>query len=364
MQKQTNPPTGSRDFPGQAVPMLLDWYRGHARDLPWRHTTDPYRVLVSEIMLQQTRAETVIPYYLRFMETLPTVKDLAEADDATLLKLWEGLGYYNRVRNLARAARVIMTEYGGVFPDTYPEIRSLPGVGPYTAGAVASICFGLTEPAVDGNVLRVWARITGDGRDVLQSGTKAAAHEAIRPIVPENDAGTFTQSMIEIGATVCTPASPHCSECPVSLFCVACAGGLWDRLPVRGRPADRRVEQLTVLVIHIKNEDGKDAVLLRKRPDRGLLSGMTEFPNFPGHLTREEAVSTAEKLGIHIEKSRELGPARHLFTHIEWQMTGYELWGEILSKTDTDCFAATPSEMAERLAIPSAFSTYLSVLFQ
>lgn len=201
-----------------AVPLLIDWYRENRRDLPWRESRDPYRVLVSEIMLQQTRAETVKPYFHRFLATLPTVEDLANADEPTLLKLWEGLGYYSRVRNLQKAARAVMEHHGGVIPADFDALLKLPGVGRYTAGAVASIAFGIPVPAVDGNVLRVLARLTGDDTDILSPAAKKTAEATLAPLVPSDAAGDFTQSLIELGALVCTPGEPKCSDCPLHLL--------------------------------------------------------------------------------------------------------------------------------------------------
>ena len=271
-----------------AVPLLLDWYRQNRRDLPWRHTRDPYPVLVSEIMLQQTRAETVKPYFHRFMATLPTVEALANADEPTLLKLWEGLGYYSRVRNLQRAARTVTERHGGVIPADFDALLKLPGVGRYTAGAVASIAFDIPVPAVDGNVLRVLARLTGDDTDILSPTTKKTAEAVLAPLVPTPDAGDFTQSLIELGALVCVPGEPKCSDCPLHLLCEAKRVGRERELPVRIAKTKRREEARTVLVIRCGESDGRIRIALRKRPSEGLLGGLYEFPCMDGHATPEE----------------------------------------------------------------------------
>ena len=236
-------------LPASAVPLLIDWYRQNRRDLPWRQSRDPYRVLVSEIMLQQTRAETVKPYFHRFLATLPTVEALAGADEPTLLKLWEGLGYYSRVRNLQKAARAVMEHHGGVIPADFDALLKLPGVGRYTAGAVASIAFGIPVPAVDGNVLRVLARLTGDDTDILSPAAKKTAETTLAPLVPSDAAGDFTQSLIELGALVCTPGEPRCGDCPLHLLCTAHREGRERDLPVRLAKTKRRVEERTVLEI-------------------------------------------------------------------------------------------------------------------
>lgn len=344
-------------FPPEAVPLLLDWYRTHKRDLPWRENRDPYRVLVSEIMLQQTRAETVKPYFARFLERLPTVADLAAADDDTILKLWEGLGYYSRVRNLRRAAQTVMTSFGGVIPASFAELLSLPGVGRYTAGAVASIAYDLPVPAVDGNVLRVAARLTGDDHDVMEEATKRAVEAAIAPVVPSPGAGDFTQSLIELGALVCLPGQPDCASCPLSLLCAAHAEGRESQLPVRGARTARRTEELTVLVLITRGEDGGARVLLRRRPDTGLLAGLYEFPHVAGTVDGESLRASLCEFGLRVSAPRVLPAARHLFTHVEWRMTGFA--AEITAgKIPEGWFTAALSGLKNEIALPSAFRVY------
>ena len=259
---------------------LMAWYRENKRDLPWRERPDAYRVWVSEIMLQQTRVEAVKAYYERFLKQLPTVRDLAEAEEDTLLKLWEGLGYYNRVRNMQKAAVQIMTEFGGEFPRTYEEIRSLQGIGNYTAGAIGAFAYGIPKPAVDGNVLRVISRITGSREDIMKQAVRRRVEEALEAVIPADHASDFNQGLIELGAIVCVPnGEPRCEECPVSHLCAARQQGIISEIPVKSKAKERRVEKRTVLVF----KDGKK-LAIRKRPPKGLLAGLYEFPNLEGRL--------------------------------------------------------------------------------
>ena len=292
------------------IPLLL-WYRENARVLPWRSHPTPYRVWVSEIMLQQTRVAAVLDYYRRFLEALPTVADLAAVPEDALMKLWQGLGYYSRARNLQRAARQIMEEHGGIFPSTYEEIRALSGVGDYTAGAISSIAFGLPVPAVDGNVLRVAARVTGDEGDIAAPATKKRVTAALAEIIPLDAPGDFNQAMMELGATVCLPnGAPLCDLCPARAFCTARLTGRTGQLPVKAAKKARRVEERTVFLIFHENR-----VALRRRPGRGLLAGLWEYPNEPGG-----GPGLLEEWGITPLRLERGGTARHVFTHIEWQM--------------------------------------------
>ena len=350
-------------FPAAAVPLLLDWYHIHKRDLPWRASRDPYRVLVSEIMLQQTRAETVKPYFHRFLSALPTVQALAEADETTLLKLWEGLGYYSRVRNLQKAARAVMERHGGVIPADLDALLALPGVGRYTAGAVASIAYDLPVPAVDGNVLRVMARLTGDDTDVLTEAAKKKAEAAIAPHVPTPGAGDFTQSLIELGALICLPGGePKCAECPLRLLCVAEREGRQGELPVRIPKTKRRTEERTVLVIRVKDTDGRERVVLRRRPPEGLLGGMYEFPCLDGHVGEAEISARLAEQGITVSSVKALPAAKHLFSHIEWRMIGYAVTAEAIPATEGWLLAAE-GEVDALYAIPSAYAAYRPYCF-
>lgn len=340
----------------EAVNALLGWYGTNARDLPWRHTRDPYRVWISEIMLQQTRVEAVKPYYARFLDAFPTVRDLAGAPEERLLKLWEGLGYYSRARNLQKAARVIVNDYGGKMPADEDLLRKLPGIGDYTAGAIASIAFGLRAPAVDGNVLRVLSRVNGSRADVALPETKARWREALRPVIPEN-AGAFTQAMIEIGACVCVPnGEAKCEVCPLAPWCAAHRDGLTAELPVRSAKKPRRIEQLTVLLIR----DGKRTAL-RKRPPKGLLAGLYEYPNFPGHLTPEELPPLIRSLGLEPLRLTRAEDAKHVFTHIEWHMIAYVVRvAPEIEQVDPESglLFINDDDLRSRCALPSAFSAY------
>ncbi len=349
---QTSP---EHAFPPEAVGLLLDWYRASRRDLPWRHTRDPYAILVSEIMLQQTRAETVKPYYHRFLATLPTIRDLATAEDAVLYKLWEGLGYYSRVRNLRRAAEAVVETHGGMVPADFDALLALPGVGRYTAGAVASIAYDIPVPAVDGNVLRVLARLLGDDTDVLSPAAKARGEKVLAPHVPTPGAGDFTQSLIELGATVCTPGmSPRCADCPLSLLCLAAREGRQGELPVRIPKTKRRVEERTVLVIH--TPDGR--VAIRRRPDSGLLAGLYEFPCLEGHADGATVVSCLAARGLAVGSPLLLPAAKHIFSHIEWHMQGYAVALEERPPAVEDWLFVTPEALEEAYAIPSAYAAY------
>lgn len=351
-------------FPNAAVPLLLDWYRQNRRDLPWREDRNPYRVLVSEIMLQQTRAETVKPYFRRFLAALPTVADLAQADEPTLLKLWEGLGYYSRVRNLQKAAVAVMDNHNGAIPADFDALLKLPGVGRYTAGAVASIAFDIPVPAVDGNVLRVMARLTGDDTDILSPAAKKNAESALAPCVPSPGAGDFTQSLIELGALVCVPGDPKCGDCPLHLICTANREGKQAILPVRLAKTKRRVEERTVLVLRWRDGNGHVYVALRKRPADGLLGGLYEFPCLEGHADREEVLAHLRTLGLSAREIRKLPAAKHLFSHIEWRMIGYS--AELASPPSEaeDGFLAEISELDDRYAIPSAYGAYRPYCFE
>ena len=280
---------------------LVPWYRKERRDLPWRHTTDPYRIWVSEIMLQQTRVEAVKRYYARFMEALPDVKALAEVEEDKLLKLWEGLGYYNRVRNMQKAARQIMVDCNGTFPQTYEEIRSLTGIGNYTAGAISSFSFGLPYPAVDGNVLRVITRITADNSDIMKQSTRKKIEVKLQQVIPAEYAGDFNQGLIELGAIVCVPnGEPKCEECPAASFCKARQQGKIQELPVKEKAKSRKIEEKTVLVLR-----DEDKIAICKRPAKGLLAGLYELPNVKEHLNKQEITRYCKEIGlmpIHIKK--------------------------------------------------------------
>ena len=339
-------------IPGQIIPALLDWYPAHHRDLPWRKDREPYHVWLSEIMLQQTRVEAVKGYYARFLDALPDIAALAGCEEEKLLKLWEGLGYYNRVRNLRKAAQVIMDAHGGQFPRDPAAIRKLPGIGDYTAGAVASICYDAPTPAVDGNVLRVMARLQEDFRNVLDAKVKADMTAQLAAVYPTKRAGELTQALIEIGAVVCVPnGAPHCRECPLAAFCMAFRHGSTGMLPVREKNTGRRTELRTVFVLTC---EGKLAV--RKRPPKGLLASLWELPNVEGHLTEEEAVAQCSAWGAAPRELRKIVERRHIFTHITWEIHGIFLECDEMPE---DLVWITPEEVASVYSLPTAFRCVL-----
>lgn len=338
---------------------VVAWFREHKRDLPWRKDPDAYRVWVSEIMLQQTRVEAVKPYYERFLKELPTVRDLAKAQEDKLLKLWEGLGYYNRVRNMQKAAQQIMVDYQGRFPETYEEIRGLKGIGNYTAGAISAFAYGLPKPAVDGNVLRVVSRLTGSFEDIMKQSVRKKMEDALEQVVPEDAAGDFDQGLIELGAIVCVPnGEPKCGECPVAGFCEARKRGVIAEIPVKSKGKARKIEERTVFVFR----DGRQ-IAIRKRPSKGLLAGLYEFPSEPGRMSMEDAAAYSKEIGLAPIRIRELGEAKHIFSHIEWHMTGYEILVDELEKTNRRGFLfIRPEEIEETYPIPSAFGHYAGAL--
>ncbi len=332
---------------------LVQWYNAHERAFPWRTEPTPYRVWVSEIMLQQTRIEAALPYFERFMQTLPTIRDLAEASEDVILKLWEGLGYYSRVRNLQKAARQVMAEYGGELPSSYEELVRLPGIGEYTAGAIASIAFGRRAAAVDGNVLRVMARMTDDDRDVMQTATRRELSALVNSLVPAEAPGAFNQGLMELGETVCLPnAMPKCSECPVRAFCAVAGEERARLLPTRAAAKPRRVEQRTVFTVI--TEETPRRVLLHRREAKGLLGGMWELPNVQDtavadFIPTEAVIDTAP-----------LGAGRHVFSHVEWLMDGQLLKVEPFTPPSGYRFVSA-DELAD-CALPTAFRAYTEAL--
>ena len=303
----------------QIVKPLLAWFEKNARTLPWRSISTPYRVWVSEIMLQQTRVEAVKPYFERFMHALPDVKSLAECEEERLLKLWEGLGYYNRVRNMQIAAQTVMEQYDGKLPADYEKLLELKGIGHYTAGAIASIAYGIPVPAVDGNVLRILMRVSADNSDIMKQSVKTRVEQALQQVIPQDCAGSFNQALMELGAIVCVPnGEPLCDQCPWYSFCETRKRGLWQELPVKKKAKGRRIEERTVLVIR----DG-ERVVLKRRPKKGLLAGLYEFPNEPGTLTEDEALRVVQDMHLHPMRIQRLEEAKHIFSHVEWHMQGY-----------------------------------------
>ena len=339
---------------GLAAP-LLGWYDAGHRDLPWRADPTPYRVWVSEIMLQQTRVEAVRGYFARWMAALPNVRALAEAPEDVYLKLWEGLGYYSRVRNLHRAAVEVCERHGGRLPADYEALLALPGVGEYTAGAIASIAFGIPVPAVDGNVLRVFARLTDDRTPITDPKYKKSVRKQLAAILPDGRPGDLNQALMELGATVCVPnGAPKCDSCPLAHLCAARRLGTTGLVPVRAPKKTRRIEKRTVLLVR-----RGDLVGLAKRPENGLLGGLWELPSLEGHLPPAQIRQALAQRGWHVQKMLSLRPAKHIFTHVEWHMYGYYIE---LSGTPGELTFVTPSALRADYALPSAFRAFLSII--
>ena len=338
--------------PFAALPeALLPWYGEHARKLPWRERCEPYRVWVSEIMLQQTRVEAVLGYYARFLEAFPTVEALAGADEDRLFKLWEGLGYYSRARNLQKAARQIVSVYGGVFPRDYESVRALPGVGPYTAGAICSICYDLPTAAVDGNVLRVTSRFLGDDTPIDLPAHKQEITEKLGRVYPAGNCGTFTQALMELGATVCTPRSPKCAVCPLRESCRAFFDGTAEALPVKTAKKEKKLVEKTVFLLWYGDE-----LALVRREETGLLGGMWSLPNVDEPLDVEGALRQAQAFGVEPASVLSQEHRAHIFTHIRWEMEAFT----ILCGAKCDRFVwRTPDEIRRRYALPTAFRKFL-----
>ncbi len=333
------------------VSPLCSWYQKNKRQLPWRENRAPYRVWVSEIMLQQTRVEAALPYYQRFLEALPTVEDLAKAPEERLLKLWEGLGYYSRVRNMQKAAQIVMEQYGGEFPADFGLLAALPGIGEYTAGAVASISFGLPEPAVDGNVLRVLARLQCDDTDIMLPQAKRQAKQALSEVYSlAEDSGDLTQAIMELGALICIPGGvPKCGECPLEDLCLARKNGKEQQLPVRNSKKEKKLVKRTVFLIAC---DGKLALV--KRPEGGVLAGMWEFPAVDGHLLVKEAEEVMESWGG-VDAMHKLIRSRHVFTHLIWDMESYFVYAK---HQKPDFFWVTPEKLLKEIPMPSAMKPF------
>ena len=330
--------------------LLLPWYQQNHRELPWRTDRQPYHVWLSEIMLQQTRVEAVKGYYTRFLSALPDIPALAGCDDELLHKLWEGLGYYSRVRNLKKAAQVIMERYDGVFPTNHAQVLALPGIGAYTAGAICSIAFNQPTPAVDGNVLRVVSRLTDDPSPIDLPETKRRVNRLLSGIYPA-EAGDFTQALMELGATVCGPnRAPDCGRCPCKGLCLGFQKGTAEKLPVKSPKKQRRQEDHTVFILSC---DGRFA--LEKRPDKGLLAGLWQFPNRPGKLDTRAALDAVTAMGLHPrELLREVGKT-HIFTHIQWNMKGIYLE---VAEAGGSFLWFTEEEINSQAALPTAFRQF------
>ncbi|WP_455715118.1 A/G-specific adenine glycosylase [Anaerosporobacter sp.] len=367
---------------GEIVPYLVDWYEANSRILPWRLDSTPYHVWISEIMLQQTRVEAVRGYYDRFLTALPTIEDLANASEEVLLKLWEGLGYYSRVRNLQKAAKVVVEEYDGKLPASYKELLKLPGIGSYTAGAIASIAYGIPVAAVDGNVLRIAKRLSGSFDDITKASVKKQLEIDFTAITPADAAGEFNQSLMDLGATICIPnGRPLCEKCPVMHLCTAFKKDLQSQIPVKPKKKGRRIEDKTIFVLEC---DGK--IALHKRSQKGLLAGLWEFPNMEGKSSIDKVQDMLKQIfgnNANSIKLYSLKEGKHIFSHVEWHMTGFHIifteseqmeqfCGQleenssstvdniVKEKTSylTDTVMVSYDDLVESYALPSAFETF------
>ena len=337
------------------VAPLLSWYDDNRRILPWRENPTPYRVWVSEIMLQQTRVEAVKPYFARFMAAFPDIDSLSKAPQERLLKLWEGLGYYSRARNLQKTAKLCAKQYNGQLPGSYEELLALPGIGEYTAGAVASIAFGEPVPAVDGNVLRVAARVLASQADIASPQTKKSLRADLEAVMPSKRPGDFNQSLMELGATVCLPGgAPRCGSCPILPLCKGAALGLQGQLPVKAPKKERTFEEHTVMVLV---SGGKAA--LQKRPDKGLLAGLWEFPYTNGFLEADGVRSFVKERGMNPLGVTRMGDFIHVFTHREWHMRGFLVQTDVCAE---GYWWAGREALLTKAAIPSAYQKYVSEL--
>ena len=334
-----------KKLPGVLVP----WYRANKRELPWRTDREPYHIWVSEIMLQQTRVEAVKGYYARFLQRLPDIESLARCGDDELHKLWEGLGYYSRVRNLKKAAGVILEQHRGVFPREHGAVRALPGIGDYTAGAICSIAFGLPTPAVDGNVLRCLSRLRADGEPIDLPATKKRVRTELEAVYPADCAGEFTQALMELGATVCVPnGAPKCGICPCREFCEGKEN--WKRYPVKLPKKEKKQEDRTVFLLRCGEQWA-----IEKRPGKGLLAGLWQFPNVAGHLTAQEAVAWAGERGLHPRNVERSVDRHHIFTHIRWDLRG---WFLEVEEPIGDYTWLTLEEIDGQAALPTAFRQF------
>jgi len=358
----------------EIVPPLLLWYHNQARILPWREDPTPYRVWISEIMLQQTRVEAVKPYFERFIAALPTIKDLADVPLDSLLKLWEGLGYYTRARNLQKAAQKIVACFGGTMPNDYTDLLSLPGIGRYTAGAISSIAFGQAHAAVDGNVLRVITRILAYHEDIMSAKVKLTIEQKLENILPATQAGDFNQALMELGAMICLPkAAAKCPLCPLKQLCLAMDQNIVPDLPVKKAKKARRIEKRTILLFSYE-----DKTALCRRPSQGLLADMWELPNLEGHLSKKEVLAYTHHWGLTIERIDFLSTAKHVFSHIEWDMIGYRIKLPLAFKiaASTALYGAdnmvcpaslhwvSIADINSNFAIPTAFKFYTDIFLE
>ena len=333
---------------------LLHWFWANHRVLPFRSDPTPYHVWVSEIMLQQTRVSAAVPYYERFVQELPDIPALAACEEERLLKLWEGLGYYSRVRNLQKAARIVCEQYGGQLPGDLAALKKLPGIGDYTAGAIASIGFGIPAPAVDGNVLRVFARLYNDEGDIMQPAVKAATTQKVMAQQPAEAPGDFNQALMELGALVCTPGQPDCAACPLQALCLGRQSGNLARLPQKAPKKARKKCELTLCLA----QDAAGRWLLQKRGEQGVLAGLWQPPVLAEEaLDEKKALAAAQKLlpAAVLLKEKPL-KAKHIFTHLEWHMTAYVMAAPCTPPPE-GCVWASPAQLEQEYTLPGAFKT-------
>ena len=336
-------------------PALLNWFYENQRVLPFRTDPSPYHVWLSEIMLQQTRVSAALPYYERFLAALPDIPALAACEEEKLNKLWEGLGYYSRVRNLQKAARIVCEQYGGELPADYDAIRALPGIGDYTAGAICSISFGIPVPAVDGNVLRVFSRLYNDPGVITDPAVKKAFTARVMEHQPPAAPGDYNQALMELGALVCVPnGAPLCEQCPLAHLCQARAAGTALSLPQKAAPKARKLEDLTVALV-----ESPAGFLIQQRPEKGLLAGLWQPLLWEGAaMTAEQLPAALTALGIHgITEVQPIPKAKHIFSHIEWRMTGYTVTVEAQPAPDGWIWA-TREQLQTEYTLPGAFKAY------
>ena len=347
----------------EIVRPLVKWYRDNKRILPWRDKDNAYYTWVSEIMLQQTRVEAVKPYFQRFITELPDIQSLAECPEEKLLKLWEGLGYYNRVRNMQEAAKTVKDEYNGRLPEDYQALLSLKGIGSYTAGAIASIAYGEKVPAVDGNVLRVISRITESTEDISRQSVRRKIEQQVSQIMPSDCPGDFNQALMDLGSSICIPnGEPFCENCPWESICKAHKYGQETDFPVKAKKKQRKIEKKAVFLIEVS-----DKIILHKRPEKGLLSGLWELPNLDGELSAKELSEQMKKWEIGDYMIEPLGEGKHIFSHVEWQMRGYRIQMRDISEKlleKEEWIAVSREDLEEKYAIPSAFECYRKQIYR
>lgn len=333
------------------VIQLLDWYQKNKRLLPWRKDKEPYHVWISEVMLQQTRIEAVIPYYERFMQRVPDILSLAQIKEEELLKLWEGLGYYSRARNLKRAAQIVVEDYDGVFPNTYEEIIKLPGIGEYTASAIASICFQEKVATVDGNVLRVFARVNELAWNINLASTKKLVQKQLLEIMPL-DAGKFNEALMELGEVVCLPSGkPKCMNCPLKDECKAYAHQTWEQFPIKDRPKPKKELFYTIFLFQYQGE-----VAILQRVNEKMLHRLWEFPNILDKFGVQEMKDWLHQQHIAFVKIKKASSHKHVFTHQIWYMQSYII--EVKEKINAFVWV-TLEDLEGNYAIPTAFKPFL-----